>query len=187
MEKKIFQQFQQMIETTMVVGDIFTDSIVSASKALSDSLLEGGTILTCGDQSGMLVANLFCRYLTHGIDIDRPGFPALNLNAQSEGLAQEDRYSSLLSIHGNKIDTLFVVSGGGNSPALIKLLNSAIEKGMSIVLLSSGTDEALVECLGYTDTLINLSDFSPQMATLAQVQIAQCMCTLIDNKILGEM
>ncbi|HAZ79250.1 MAG TPA: hypothetical protein DCX08_04895 [Porticoccaceae bacterium] len=187
MEEKIFQQFQKMIETTMVVGDIFADSIANGSKTLTDSLLEGGTIFTCGDQSGILVTNLFCRYLTHGIDIDRPGFPALNLNAQSEGFVQEDRYSSLLSMHGNKVDTLFVVSGGGNSPALIKLLNSAIEKGMSIVLLSSGRDEALVECLGYTDTLITLSDLSPQMVTLAQVQIAQCMCTLIDNKILGGM
>ncbi len=75
MEQKIFSHFQKMIETTMVVGDLFSGSIASAAESISSTLLAGGTIFSCGDKSGILAAELLTNYLTSGFEIERPGFP----------------------------------------------------------------------------------------------------------------
>ena len=80
MKEKIFSQFQNMIETTMVVGDLFSDSMTNAAEIMSKTLLTGGTIFACGEKSGTLIAKLLCDYLTAGFEIERPGFPALNIH-----------------------------------------------------------------------------------------------------------
>ena len=69
MEQKIFSQFQKMIETTMVVGDLFSGSIARAAESISSTLLAGGTIFSCGDKSGVLAAELLTNYLTSGFEI----------------------------------------------------------------------------------------------------------------------
>ena len=56
MEQKIFSHFQKMIETTMVVGDLFSGPIASAAESISSTLLAGGTIFSWGQGW-----NLSCR------------------------------------------------------------------------------------------------------------------------------
>lgn len=84
MDQQIFKHFQNVIETTMVVGDAFADPIANAAEKVSAALLAGNSIFSCGEKSAMLVAQLFTDYLSHGYEIERPGFPALNLNKMAE-------------------------------------------------------------------------------------------------------
>ena len=168
MEQKIFSHFQKMIETTMVVGDLFSGSIASAAESISSTLLAGGTIFSCGDKSGILAAELLTNYLTSGFEIERPGFPALNINQLCATNPNRSQLSNLLSIHAQSNDLLVVTSAGDNAPQLITAVEAAIEKGMNIVLLSGQNDDKLVGTIGYNDVQISTAEFSGQLAVLEQ-------------------
>jgi hypothetical protein len=43
----------------------------------------------------------------------------------------------------------------------------------------------LVDAMGYNDVHISVANFSGQLAVLAQFQIVQCLCSLVDDKIFG--
>jgi len=94
-------------------------------------------------------------------------------------------YSDVLNIHARSNDLLVIASAGDNDPKLLKVVESAIEKGMSIVLLSSGNDDQLIDSIGYADVHISVANFSGHLSLLAQFQIVQCLCSLVDDKIFG--
>jgi len=185
MKEKIFSQFQNMIETTMVVGDLFSDSMTNAAEIMSETLLTGGTIFACGEKSGTLIAKLLCDYLTAGFEIERPGFPALNIHDLCHQNIHQDKYSAVLNIHARSNDLLVIASAGDNDPSLIKVVESGIEKGMSVVLLSGANDDRLIDAIGYTDVHISVANFTGHLSLLAQFQIVQCLCSLVDDKIIG--
>lgn len=185
MKEKIFSQFQNMIETTMVVGDLFSDSMTNAAEIMSKTLLTGGTIFACGEKSGTLIAKLLCDYLTAGFEIERPGFPALNIHDLCHQNIHQDKYSAVLNIHARSNDLLVISSAGDNDPSLIKVVESGIEKGMSVVLLSGANDDRLIDAIGYTDVHISVANFTGHLSLLAQFQIVQCLCSLVDDKIIG--
>lgn len=185
MKEKIFSQFQNMIETTMVVGDLFSDSMTNAAEIMSKTLLTGGTIFACGEKSGTLIAKLLCDYLTAGFEIERPGFPALNIHDLCHQNVHQDKYSAVLNIHARSNDLLVIASAGDNDPSLIKVVESGIEKGMSVVLLSGANDDRLIDAIGYTDVHISVANFTGHLSLLAQFQIVQCLCSLVDDKIIG--
>ena len=44
MDKQIFSHFQKVIETTMVVGDAFSEPMAAAAEKIAQALLAGNTI-----------------------------------------------------------------------------------------------------------------------------------------------
>lgn len=185
MDQQIFKHFQSQIETTMVVGDAFAKPIANAAEKVTAALLAGNSIFSCGELSAVLLAQLFSDYLALGFEIERPGFPALNINKIAESTSGAQRFSQALNTYARSADVLLVASAGENSPSLISLIETAIEKDMSVVLLSAANDDLLAANLGYNDVHISTAEFSGQLATAAQFQIIQCICALVDHQIFG--
>ena len=46
MDQKIFNHFQQLIETTMVVGDRFAEPMAAAAEKISAALLAGNSVFS---------------------------------------------------------------------------------------------------------------------------------------------
>ena len=185
MEEKIFNHFQKMIETTMATGESHADAIASAAEKVASALLAGNTIFTLGEKSGLLLAQLFSDYLALGYDIDRPGFPAINLNQITQNSSDAQRYNQALNTIAKGGDILVVVSAGNSEPLLASALNSAVERGMTLVLLSAENDDLLTAPVGYNDVHISSADQSAPLATQSQLQVIQCICGLIDSHIFG--
>jgi len=185
MEEKIFNHFQKMIEATMLNGENHTEAMVSAAEKVVSALLAGNTIFTLGEKSGILIAQLFSDYLALGYEIDRPGFPSINLNQVTQNSNDAERYNQALNTHGKGGDILVLVSAGNNEQLLINALNSAVNRGMTIVLLSAANDNLLASSVSYNDIHISSADFSAPLATQSQLQVIQCVCGLIDSHIFG--
>ncbi len=81
-----------MIETTMVVGDLFSDSLSNAAELVSDTLLTGGTILTCGEKSMRAIAKLLSDKLTSVFAIQMPASPAPNIHDLFNHTGGQDQY-----------------------------------------------------------------------------------------------
>jgi DnaA initiator-associating protein len=185
MDQQIFKHFQNVIETTMTVGDAFAEPMAAAAEKISNALIAGNTIFSCGDKSAVLLAQLFTDYLAQGYEIERPGFPALNINKLVDNSFGAERYSNCIQVQGNSADVLLVISAGDNSLALITSIEAAIEKEMSIILLAGANDDLLSATLGYNDVSIPAAEFKGQLSTAAQFQIVQCLCALVDHQIFG--
>ena len=185
MEEKIFNHFQKMIEATMLNGESHTEAMAGAAEKVASALLAGNTIFTLGEKSGVLIAQLFSDYLALGYEIDRPGFPSINLNQITQNSNDAERYNQALNTHGKGGDILVLVSAGNNEQLLINALNSAVNRGMTIVLLSAANDNLLASSVSYNDIHISSADFSAPLATQSQLQVIQCVCGLIDSHIFG--
>ena len=185
MEEKIFNHFQKMIEATMINGETYTDVIASAAEKIATALLAGNTIFTLGAKSGVQMAQLFSDYLTLGYFIDRPGFPSINLNQITQNSSDNERFNQALNIHGKGGDVLILISAGNNDPLLINALNSAVDRGMTILLMSAVNDDLLSAPVSYNDIHISNADLSAPLTTQSQLQVIQCICELIDGHIFG--
>ena len=185
MDQKIFNHFQQLIETTMVVGDSFAGPMAAAAEKISAALLSGNRIFSYGEQTTVPLAQLFTDYLATGYEIERPGFPALNINQIMATSFDAERFAHCLQTQGQSADLLLAVSAGGNSLSLISAVETAVSKGMTIILLSAHNDDLLSASVGYNNVEINMAQFSGQLANAAQFQIIQCLCALVDHQIFG--
>lgn len=131
------------------------------------------------------MAQLFSDYLALGYDIDRPGFPSINLNQITQNSSDDERYNQALNTHGKGGDILILVSAGNNEQLLINALNNAVNRGMTVVLLSAANDDLLTSIVSYNDIHISSTDLSVPLTTQSQLQVIQCICGLIDSHIFG--
>jgi len=184
-DQKVFNQFQAMIEATMVTGESCAESIASAAEKVASALLTGNRVFTCGENSSGLVAQLLTDYLSQGYEIDRPGFPSLNLNQITQQSGAAERYNQALKTQAASGDILVLLSSGNNSDLLLGALNTALDRGMSIILISTGNDDSLINLVSYNDVLINIGSAPSPLIIQSQVQIVQCLCALIDSHIFG--
>ena len=186
MDTAIFQYFQNHIQTTMNVGEQCAESLTKATNQLVGALLDGNTIYSCGHGLTAPLSKLLVSYLTLGHEIERPSFPAIDLESILSTYDNSDEaYAKLLDLHGKSGDALVVFSGGSNNPALEQAIVTAVRKGMLIVLLSAADDDLLTEKIGGNGIEISTAEFGKSSTISTGFLVLQCLCALIDNKIFG--
>ena len=170
----------------MSIGDAFAPQLAQAAEILTDALLAGNTLYTCGQGSSALVGEFFSHKLSSGADIERPGFPCVNINQLTHNIDDDSRYAQAILTHARQADILVLISRGDSHSDLINSIEAALERGMRIVLLTYKNDSILVDNLGYSDLCIDMSQFEPAALDTLQFQVIACLCDLIDYIILGE-
>ena len=184
MDQAIFQHFQNHIQTTMAVGENCVQPLTNAANKLVETLLEGNTIFSCGQGHSAHLSKLLVSQLTLGHQIERPSFPAIDLESVLSAQS-DDAFARALDLHGHSNDALVVFSAGNNNLALRQAIATAVDRGMLIVLLSATNDDLLADQLGDSDIEIATAEFGDLSTISAGFLILQCLCTLIDNKIFG--
>jgi phosphoheptose isomerase len=185
MTEAIFQHFQNHIQTTMAVGESCTQSVSNAAHKLAATLLAGNTIYSCGQEHSLPLSTLFVKYLTSGYLIERPSFPALDLETIANSSKNDDYYGRALSLYGQADDALVVFGIGNNNKILKGAIDAASDKGMSVILISARDDSRLVDALGDNATKIATAEFGQPSVATANFLILQCLCNLIDAEIFG--
>ena len=186
MDQVVFQHLQNHIEATMAMGENCAPKIAKAAEKVTQALLAGHTIYSCGLGEKAPLSQLLVQYLTTGFEIERPGFPAIDLLSLINGAISTDSLSNALHIHGNNSDLLVVFSAQENNDALVKTIETAVEKGMIVVHISASTESLLKSSIGPNQIEINCGESSSKSSAAINFLIIQCLCTLIDNKIFGE-
>jgi DnaA initiator-associating protein len=186
MDQVVFQHLQNHIEATMAMGENCAPKIAEAAENITQALLAGHKIYSCGVGEKAPVSQLLVQYLTAGFEIERPGFPAIDLLSLINGTNHIDSLSNALHIHGNNSDVLVVFSAQDNNDALVKTVETAVEKGMMVVSIAASTGSLLMPSTGLNHIEINCGESSSKASAAMNFLIIQCLCTLIDSKIFGE-
>jgi len=118
------------------------DLIEKAGKALVETFKNGNKVISCGNGGSMCDAMHFAEELSGRFREDRKALPAISISDPSHisCVANDYGYDKVFSRYieaiGNKGDALLAISTSGNSLNIINAINTAKQKGMTIIGLT---------------------------------------------------
>lgn len=116
--------------------------IEKASNTISESIRQGGKVISCGNGGSHCDAMHFAEELTGKYREPRKAIPAIcisdpsHISCVSNDYGYEFVFSRYLEALGNKGDVLLGISTSGNSANIIRAAETAREKGMKVIILS---------------------------------------------------
>lgn len=190
---RVREHFAESIATKQRAVDVISDSIAAAGNLMSQSLLGGGKILSCGNGGSAGDAQHFSSELLNRFEMERPGLPAMALTTDSSTLtsisndyAYEEIFSKQIRALGKSQDVLLAISTSGNSENVCRAISAAHERGMKVVALT-GRDGGKMAGL-YDDSDVEIRVPATRTARIQEVHlvIIHALCDLIDTTLLGD-
>jgi D-sedoheptulose 7-phosphate isomerase len=116
--------------------------IADAVLVMSESLKNGGKIISCGNGGSMCDAMHFAEEMTGRFRDDRPPYAAVaisdpsHLSCVGNDLGYEWVFSRYIDALGKRGDVLLAISTSGNSKNILAAIASAKKKGMQVIGLT---------------------------------------------------
>ena len=191
-ELRIRNHFLDSIETKRNALEELIIPIKHAANCISDSLLNEGKILSCGNGGSAGDAQHFSAELLNRFEIERPGLPAVALTTDSSTLtaiANDYEYDQIFSKQilalGTNRDVLLAISTSGNSSNIIKAVQAAHERKMQVLSLTGNKGGKLAKLLKGDDIEIRVP--SDRTARIQEIHllVIHCLCDIIDAILFG--
>jgi len=188
----IAERFQNTIEAITLSVDELAEPLAEAADRMVKSLLDDRKIVCCGNGVDAALAQLFTCYLLDRLHVDRPALPAMALGAELAGLTAiagsnglDDIFSRQLQALGQPGDLLLCINTAKGEAGLLRAVEAARERNMTVVALTNNRDEALADVLSRHDIILRIN--APDRARCLEVQTmaVHCLCELIDNQLFG--
>lgn len=180
--------FSESIQTQISAAEALPDVIARAAVLLVQGLLNGNKILCCGN--GVCAANAqnFVASLIHRFETERPGLPALALNTDNVVLSaiasdqpNDEIYARQVRVLGQAGDLLVVISARGNDSNIIKALEAAVTRDMTLIALTGCDGGELAGLLGPEDVEIRIPSWRNARIQEMHLLTLHCLCDLIDH------
>jgi D-sedoheptulose 7-phosphate isomerase len=160
-------------------------AIERAGRALSECLLAGGKLLTCGNAADAqhVATELSVRYL-----VDRPAIAAMALTVDSSVLTAaandlgfERVFARQVEALGRPGDALLAISTSGNSPNVLRAAEMARERGLVTVGLTGRGGGGLKERV---DHWVGVpSDHTPRIQE-GHLVVEHLLCEMMEQAVL---
>ena len=189
---RIRNHFLDSIETKRNALEELIIPIKHAANCISDSLLNEGKILSCGNGGSAGDAQHFSAELLNRFEIERPGLPAVALTTDSSTLtaiANDYEYDQIFSKQilalGTNRDVLLAISTSGNSSNIVKAVQAAHERNMIVLSLTGNEGGKLATLLKGDDIEIRVP--SDRTARIQEIHllVIHCLCDIIDAILFG--
>jgi len=189
---RIRNHFLDSIETKRNALEELIIPIKHAANCISDSLLNEGKVLSCGNGGSAGDAQHFSAELLNRFEIERPGLPAVALTTDSSTLtaiANDYEYDQIFSKQilalGTNRDVLLAISTSGNSSNIIKAVQAAHERDMQVLSLTGNKGGKLAKLLKGDDIEIRVP--SDRTARIQEIHllVIHCLCDIIDAILFG--
>ena len=189
---RIRNHFLDSIETKRNALEELIIPIKHAANCISDSLLNEGKVLSCGNGGSAGDAQHFSAELLNRFEIERPGLPAVALTTDSSTLtaiANDYEYDQIFSKQilalGTNRDVLLAISTSGNSPNIVKAVQAAHERNMQVLSLTGNKGGKLAKLLNGDDIEIRVP--SDRTARIQEIHllVIHCLCDIIDAILFG--
>ena len=190
-QKFIIDSLNESSETKLKIKDQLSDEIIKAVDILFASYKDGNKLLLCGNGGSAAdcqhIATEFMIRLSH--HIQRPALPAIalttdssNLTAGGNDIGFENVFARNVEGLGSLGDVLLAISTSGNSPNIIKAVETAHAKGIKVIGLLGGTGGKLKSIV---DLPIVVPSPNTQRIQEGHITIAHIICELVEDKLYG--
>jgi len=188
----IAENFQSTIETIALSVDNLAEPIERGSQLMTRALLEDRKIIACGNGVDAALAQLFTCNLLSRFEHERPALPALTLGGDGASITAITHSSGVVNIFSRQLralgqagDVLLCINSSGGANNLLRAVQAAHERNMTVVALSNTGDSEF-------STLIRAQDVELRVDTRRQPRIVElhtmaihCLCELIDHGLFG--
>ena len=184
---KIAESIIESIETKQrILSDArLIEEIRNVAHACLEAFCAGNKVLFCGNGGSAADAQHLSAEFAGRFFYDRPPLPAEALHVNTSYLTAvandysfEEVYSRLLKGIGKERDILFAISTSGNSPNIIKALETAQELGMITVGMTGETGRKMKSQCDY---LINIpSSITPRIQE-SHIMIGHIICEIVES------
>ncbi|MBD1226789.1 DnaA initiator-associating protein DiaA [Xenorhabdus griffiniae] len=180
--------FTESIQTQIAAAEALPDAISRAAMMMVQSLLSGNKILCCGNGGSAATAQRFTASMINRFETDRPSLPALSLNtdnvvitAIANSKQPDEIYAKQVRALGQAGDVLLAISTHGNSRDIIKAVEAAVTRDMTIVALTGYDGGELAGLLGPQDVEIRIPSHHSVRIQEVHMLTINCLCDLIDS------
>ena len=188
----IKHNFQESIKAKQRTLEKAQNNIALAAQLMTQSLLSGGKILSCGNGGSAGEAQLFSSKMLNRFQMERPGLPAIALSTDTSTLtsiANDYNYDQIFSRQiaalGQPEDLLFLITTAGNSGNLVSAIDTAHERKMKIVALTGQSGGEVGSRLNHDDIEIRVDADCPIRIQETHLVIIHCLGDLVDSQLLG--
>ncbi len=190
-QKFIIDSLNESSETKLKIKDQLADDIIKAVDILVAAYKDGNKLLLCGNGGSAAdcqhIATEFMIRLSH--NIQRPALPAIalttdtsNLTAGGNDIGFENVFARNVEGLGILGDVLLAISTSGNSPNIIKAVETAHSKGMKVIGLLGGNGGKLKSIV---DLPIVIPSSNTQRIQEGHITIAHIICELVEDRLYG--
>jgi len=188
----IESNFTDSINTHQRTLDKAQNSIALAAQLMTQSLLSGGKILSCGNGGSAGVAQLFSSKMLNRFKMERPGLPAIALSTDTSiltSIANDYSYDQIFSRQvaalGQAEDILLIITTSGNSGNLVSAIETAHQRNMKIIALTGQNGGEVSSRMHDSDVAINVDSDSPIRIQETHLIIIHCLGDLVDSQLIG--
>ncbi|MBI5364835.1 MAG: SIS domain-containing protein [Planctomycetes bacterium] len=125
------------------------DAVHRFARAAADTLKRGGLLMSCGNGGSMCDAMHFAEEFTGRFRKDRAALPAIAFSDPSQltcianDFGFDEVFARSVEAYGKKGDLLVAITTSGNSPNILRAIEVAKKKGITVVgLLGKGGGKA---------------------------------------------
>ncbi|QSX34046.1 phosphoheptose isomerase [Shewanella avicenniae] len=180
--------FTESIQTKIDAAEALPDSIAKAAEMMVHCLLSGHKILACGNGGSAGDAQHFSAELLNRFEIERPPLPALALTTDSSTLtaiandySYDEVFSKQVLALGQPGDILLAISTSGNSRNVIKAMEAALSRDMTIVALTGKDGGAMAGLLSSNDVEVRVPSNVTARIQEVHLLVIHCLCDNIDK------
>ncbi|HEU4709776.1 MAG TPA: SIS domain-containing protein [Methylophilaceae bacterium] len=189
---RITDHFEQSGQLKLELGPLLSRPIAAAAQLIADALLAERKVLACGNGGSAANAQYFASRMLNRYEMERPGLAAIPLcgdGATLTYIANDAQFSEVfakqVSALGQAGDILLAMSGSGNSENVLRAIQAAKDRDMSIIAMSGGDGGQLVELLDDHDIHIGVPHENAARVQEVYVLTLHCLCDSIDCLLLG--
>lgn len=190
---RIRHNFQESIQTKQMSADLLAEPLATAAQMITQCLLGGGKVLSCGNGGSAGDAQHFSSEMLNRFEMERPGLPAVALTTDSSTLtsiANDYSYDLVfakqVSALGQQGDILLAISTSGNSSNVNLAINAAHEREMQVIALSGKQGGEMAPLLTSDDVEIRVPSDSTARIQEVHLLAIHCICDLVDHQLLGQ-
>lgn len=192
LKNRITKLFTESIQVKQNTLDTLCEPIEYASQKIVETLVSDKKILTCGNGGSAGDAQHFSSEMLNRFERERPALPVIALTTDTMTITSiandysyDDVFSKQISALGQAGDLLVVYTTSGNSANIIKAVNAAHDKNMTVLALTGKTGGMLVAELNESDIEIRIPSQSTARVQEVHLLITHCLCDLIDHQLFG--
>ena len=188
LEERLKGHFEASIQAKRDTLAVMLPAVLKASQHMAAQLKGGKKVLACGNGGSAADSQHFAAELTGRYERERPGLAGIALTTDTSALTaigNDYSYDVVFSkqVHalGQAGDILLAISTSGNSGNVVKAIEAAHERKMSVIALT-GKDG------GKIAKLLKAGDFElrAQAKVTARIQevhlvFLHCLCDAIDE------
>jgi len=189
---EVIQLFDASIETKHAAKEILADPIAAAVERMTTAFKAGNKILSCGNGGSAADAQHFSAELVCRFERERPGLPAVALTTDSSALTAisndyhyDEVFAKQVSALGQAGDVLLAISTSGNSANVIRAIEAAHEKGLTVVALTGRNGGNIARLLQDDDVEIRVPADSTARIQEVHLLTIHCLCHQIDEVLFG--